>query len=63
MEKKESEVLDSGRSLAKKIMQAWKPEIVRVYDSWLKEKSEDAERVIDVVSRHPVISRINARQR
>jgi len=63
LEKKESEALDAGRSLAKKILQAWKPEIVRVYDSWFKEKFEDAERVIDVVSRHPVISRINARQR
>ncbi len=63
LEKKESEALDSGRSLAKKIMQACKPEIVRVYDSWLKEKSKDAGRIIDVVSRHPAISRINARQR
>lgn len=63
LELKELKALNDGRSLARKLMQMYRSQIVRVYDSWLNEKPEDIEKVVEVVSRHPVISRINARQR
>lgn len=63
LEQKELKALDGGKSLARKLVQIYRPEIVRAYDSWFNEKPEDIEEVVEVVSRHPVISRINARQR
>ena len=63
LEVKELKALADGKSLARKLMQMYRSQIVRVYDSWFNEKPDAIENVVEVVSRHPVISRINARQR
>jgi len=63
LEHKELDALNKGKSLAGRLIQAYRPEIARVYESWFDEKPEDIEKVTPELSLHPVISRTNARQR
>lgn len=63
LEQKELNAIDNGRSLVKHLIRAYKPEIMKVYESWFDKKPEDMEKFVGVVSKHPVVSRINARQR
>lgn len=63
LEHKELDALNKGKSLAGRLIQAYRPEIARVYESWFDEKPEDIEKVTRELSLHPVISRTNARQR
>ena len=63
LEQEELKALNGGRSLTRKLMQMYRPEIMKVYESWFKEKPEDIDSVVEVLSKHPLISRINSRQR
>lgn len=63
LERKGLNALNDGKLVVRRLIQTYRPEIVRIYESWFNEEPEAIEKVIGELSLHQVICRINARQR